>query len=64
MVCCREEGKAQQREMQLQVAEMQIEVGGKNEVQAVYLIRKDAKVEKSYLLGRYGAIPVLKGELI
>ena len=29
-----------------------------------YSIRKDAKVEKSYLLGRYGAIPVFRGGLL
>ena len=29
-----------------------------------YSIRKDTKVEKNYLLGRFGAIPVLKGGLL
>lgn len=26
-----------------------------------FSVRKDAKVEKGYLLGRYGAIPFIKG---
>ena len=29
-----------------------------------YSVRKDAKVEKSYLLGRYGAVPMFRGGLI
>ena len=29
-----------------------------------YSIRKDTKVEKSYLLGRYGAVPMFKGGLL
>ena len=29
-----------------------------------YSIRKDAKVEKKYLLGRFGAIPVFRGGLL
>jgi AAA15 family ATPase/GTPase len=28
-----------------------------------FSIRKDAKVEKGYLIGRYGAIPFIKGGL-
>lgn len=29
-----------------------------------YSVRKDAKIEKSYLLGRYGAVPMFRGGLI
>lgn len=29
-----------------------------------YSIRKDAKVEKNYLIGRYGAIPIFRGGLL
>jgi hypothetical protein len=29
-----------------------------------FSVRKDAKIEKGYLIGRYGAIPFIKGGLL